>query len=913
MNTNTNSAQIEVRLARDAYTYSLYTALAFGVSGLGFVVIYFLTRFGLLGASSPQLLYLGLAVIFFAVFQIPVRLLGRSGKGGAATLLSAALVSLFAVLSVVFLEGITLAATLVVIFTHSRIILSDIPVRYRLALALIKAGGIAGIVLVNQNPLPAMERLEINTPAVVASLAFLAATVVLLITIALISASRRFKSLRGQLLLSSVVIVSIPTIMTAILSAVGGYVNIETQALETLETVSNLKINQLNDLITGFENDISFIQADNEFRTNVLGLFASQETQQGDIDAVRSRLQEIQEAKQIPFEEIMVLDIKGNVLVSTNTASEGVRHQQHLFYRQGYLQPYLGFADESVFGETNLFVSAPIHGQDIKTRHGVLVIRANAQLIKDIVEFTPGYEAAETYLLDKDLHPITKLRVPLEVVRTQASMGASINNVSGSRGIYGNYQGETVLGYYRLFRPLDALFIAELPRAVVIEKSLGTLAASSLLALFAIALAIAAAAITANLTVEPITSLVNTTREFADGNLATRVAIERADEIGVLGNTYNQMAGQIQDSIGQLEKRVADRTRELEDQSRRLRAVAEIAKEASTFTDPLELLKRAGELIQERFNFYHTGIFLLDDTGEYAVLTASPTETGRQMLANGHKLRVGEMGIVGRVAATGGPRVTLDTKLDPLHFNNPLLPGTRSEMALPIKAENLIIGVLDVQSDTPQAFTQEDVASMTIFADQLGVAVERTRLLQQLKTNLDELEKAYGRSSREGWQALIEGGLIKNPGYRFDNVRIQPINTLPDLGAEAMATGSTISKTQKGGRNGNEGVEQDRISVPIKLRGRPIGVVTVKFKEGYSRNTVHAIEQAVERLAGSLESARLFDEARRRAGREQAISHVTTAINSASDFDAILRTTVEEIGKTLGNSEVSIRIAERLE
>ena len=351
-----------------------------------------------------------------------------------------------------------------------------------------------------------------------------------------------------------------------------------------------------------------------------------------------------------------------------------------------------------------------------------------------------------------------------------------------------------------------------------------------------------------------------------------------------------------------LEERVAERTKELEAQSQRLRVAAEIAKDATSSKNLSELLERAGQLIQDRFGFYHTGLFIIDSNKEFAVLTASPTDAGKQMIANGHKLRVGYTGIVGRVASTGESRVVLDTSQDSTHEHNPLFPNTRSEMALPLRVENEVIGVLDVQSDRPQAFTEDDVAVIQILADQLAAAIERTRLLQQLEQNLKDLEKAYGQTTRESWKSIAESSLISNFGYQFDNVRIQPLNDVPALGQKAIQGGIKVNQTDES--------KQESVAIPIKLRGQSIGAVTVKLKEGHKQTTINTIEQAVERLAGALESARLFEEARQRAEREQAISHVTSAISSESEFDSILRTAVEEIGKSLGDSEVSIRIVE---
>ena len=193
------------------------------------------------------------------------------------------------------------------------------------------------------------------------------------------------------------------------------------------------------------------------------------------------------------------------------------------------------------------------------------------------------------------------------------------------------------------------------------------------------------------------------------------------------------------------------------------------------------------------------------------------------MIDDGHRLRVGEVGIVGRVAATGEPRITLDTGMDAIHFNNPLLPNTRSEMALPIKVENRTVGVLDIQSDQSQAFNEDDVAIMQTLTDQMAIAIERTRLLQQVEENLKELQQAYGLSTRESWKSLAESGLLSNAGYRFDNVRIQPIITPPEIGMEAMQSGEMVVRNGRG----TEQVKQVTAAIPVKLRGQSIGVVTV--------------------------------------------------------------------------------------
>jgi GAF domain-containing protein/HAMP domain-containing protein len=406
-------------------------------------------------------------------------------------------------------------------------------------------------------------------------------------------------------------------------------------------------------------------------------------------------------------------------------------------------------------------------------------------------------------------------------------------------------------------------------------------------------------------TLQPIQTLTRATVDFAEGSVSSYANIKAGDdEIGILVDAFNRMTTQLQYSIVDLEQRVTARTQDLEDQTLRLRVAAEIARDSASARDLRELLERSPRLILNRLNFYHTGIFLLDKNKEFAVLVASPTEAGRQMIANGHKLRVGEMGIVGRVSATGEPRITLDTGTDAVHFNNPFLPNTHSEMALPLKVENHVIGVLDIQSDRPQAFDEDDVAIMQIMADQLATAIDRTRLLDEVERNLKELESAYGQFTRENWRKLAESSLTGNKGYRFDNIRIEPITELPELGAEALATGKLISSNGSNQRSEKE----NTVAIPIRLRGQTIGVVSLKLKEGYDETTIATLESATERLASVMESARLYEEARLRADREQSISRVTTAISASTEYEQILQATVREIGSILSDTEVAIQI-----
>ncbi|MGZ9235086.1 MAG: GAF domain-containing protein, partial [Anaerolineales bacterium] len=840
--------------------------------------------------------------------EIPLLALAQQKKGISVHLYGSVIGGLFAVLVTLFWQGIEFIAILISLIPAAMALRHGMPRKYLPVFFLILVVTLIGIVYLSANP--AVERLNSNSPSAIASIVFLVATSLLLVTITMISQNRRFRSLQGLLLASFVIIVMIPTVMTAILSAIGAYTYNQTQTYSALETITILKRNQIENLVEDSQNDTGRLLTDQRFTTNVIGILTGTDLnpilEQNFKQVARTRAVDVLGGEEEAYSEMMVLDTQGTVVISTIPENEGISYQKQPFFKQGISKFYTGFAEEPSFGAESLIVAAPIFDAREQATRGILVLRSSPAVLKNIAENTSGFSAAETYFVNAHFRPVSRTRTPVEMISSKAALEAIDNQVVGEKAIYANYAGQQVLGYYEWFEPMELAIIAEVPVSVVVNNSIRSLAGSAILALLVVAVAIVAVVISARTIADPIQTLAQTTESFAAGKLTARAIVDREDEIGALAQAYNQMAAQLQEMIGRLEQRVADRTRDLESQTLRIRVAAEIARDAASAHDLQELLARTAELICTRFGFYHAGIFLLDNPKEYAVLVASPTEAGQKMMQNHHRLRVGETGIVGRVAATGEPRVTLNTGADAVYFNNPFLPNTRSEMSLPLKVENLVIGVLDVQSDQAQAFGEDDVAIMQVLADQLATAIERTRLLQEVEKNLKELESAYGRFTSENWKDLSVGKLTANKGYRFDNVRIEPITELPELAGTVLKTGTTA------GTNGSRpGIDKEqKVAIPIKLRGQTIGVISLKLKEGYDTNTISVIELAAERLASAMESARLYEEARLRADREQSISRITTAISGSTEYDEILQTTVREIGNILSDTEVTIQIVD---
>jgi GAF domain-containing protein len=378
--------------------------------------------------------------------------------------------------------------------------------------------------------------------------------------------------------------------------------------------------------------------------------------------------------------------------------------------------------------------------------------------------------------------------------------------------------------------------------------------------------------------------------------------------------TINQELGELTDS---LEQRVAERTQQLEVANRQvtmragqLQAITELSEAIAQLQDMSELFPETTRLISEYFGFYHVGIFLIDSQREYAVLQAANSEGGKRMLARSHRLNLGT-GVVGYAALTGNPRIALDVGKDAVFFNNPDLPGTRSEAALPMKARDETIGILDVQSTEAAAFSDDDLQVLTALSNQVAIAIENARLLTETRAALMQVQEVYEEFTRVEWGRTISK--MEQQGFRYNAGRVEML----DKGLSAAEVNTAIHQGQvvSGSRNGADG-ERATVAVPVKVRGEVIGIIYVESNHTsrpWLEEEVTLVEAVAERAAFAMENARLFQDARRRAVKEQSISEATAKISSAMNIENILHTTAEELERVLGVSEVLIRFQESRE
>jgi len=215
---------------------------------------------------------------------------------------------------------------------------------------------------------------------------------------------------------------------------------------------------------------------------------------------------------------------------------------------------------------------------------------------------------------------------------------------------------------------------------------------------------------------------------------------------------------ELEASSQELEAKNAELETTLETSQRRsrlLQASTEVSRAIARIRDVDQLLSQVTFLISQQFGFYHTGIFLVDESGLNAVLRAANSPGGQKMLARGHRLGVGTAGIVGFVTGSGRTRVARRAGTDIAYFDNPDLPETQSEVAIPLNIAGRTIGALDVQSTQPDDFDQEDIATLTALADQISIGIENVDLLKRAKATLQEAEAAQRRYIRDEWDSYL--------------------------------------------------------------------------------------------------------------------------------------------------------------
>jgi GAF domain-containing protein len=248
------------------------------------------------------------------------------------------------------------------------------------------------------------------------------------------------------------------------------------------------------------------------------------------------------------------------------------------------------------------------------------------------------------------------------------------------------------------------------------------------------------------------------------------------------------------------------------------------------------------------------------------------------MLSEGHQLAVGGSSMIGWSIANRNSRIALDVGTEAVRFNNPNLPLTRSELALPIIAHDHVLGAMTIQSDQSNAFDESDISILQGIADSLAIALENDRLYHETRQRLDEIRTLNREYLQRAWAETLE--------------------TYGELSYDYEAP--NLFDNRKRGKE---------IQVPLLLRDEVIGEITLELDQAsLSEDQKVFVENVTTQTAIALENARLLHETERRANQEQKLNELAARFSRALNIEEILRAAAQELGQLPAVSEVSVQL-----
>jgi GAF domain-containing protein/HAMP domain-containing protein len=366
---------------------------------------------------------------------------------------------------------------------------------------------------------------------------------------------------------------------------------------------------------------------------------------------------------------------------------------------------------------------------------------------------------------------------------------------------------------------------------------------------------------------DPIRELIETLDKIEKGDISQRAPVSATDELGIVTMHFNRMVSRLEALQNTLEQQVVERTKQLT-------ATNEVGRVASSSLDPDELLAKVIHLFPEQFDYYYAAIYLLDPSGKWAELKEATGEAGYVLKQNRYRLEVSGRNMVGTAIRERSAQIAQIASEEKQRFDNPLLPYTRSETALPLIVGDRVLGALNVQSTKESDFGPHVIETMQSMAGQVAIALENARLFQEAQHNIREMRTIQQQYLLEGWSGFTS--------QKEDELE--------------YGVGDELDENSK------------KIEVPISLRDQILGQIRFESNEDWTPEQESLANAVATQAAVALENARLVSESRQIAVYERMLAEINSKIWSSATIDGVLQTVVKELGRRLSASQATIEL-----
>jgi nitrate/nitrite-specific signal transduction histidine kinase len=541
----------------------------------------------------------------------------------------------------------------------------------------------------------------------------------------------RNSSIRAHLLVGFVGMALLPAIALAVGSMVVGYYNGRQQALERLESVAALQELEISTWLQDMQSEL-VVASNDEYgleRVQVVLDLARDNKYLGSYNKVTRNWLRRLVAHTQHYDELFLLDLEGRVALSTDPDHEGASYHQEAYFARGLEGPTVEvrFCTESI-PEASAIVAVPIRYHDGELL-GLLAGRASLEQLTQILRGRTGLgTTGKAYVADTTgilLTADAACSSPALATNTaQGGIQAAITSHANGAGVYDDFRGISVVGVHRWLPELQASLVVEQDMAEAFRAIIAGLAVNLAVAFAAVVLAVGASLLITRQIAEPIVGLARTAAQIATGDLDHTAAVDRMDEIGVLAGAFNSMTAQLRELIDGLEGRVQERTQALQRRALELETSARVSREITSILDIDALLARVTALIRDAFGYYYIQIFMIDRESGALVGRASSGPQGPQR----HRLPLDGNSLNARAAEASEAVLVNDVSQDPRFLADEQLPETRSELVIPLRAGDEVIGTLDLQRAEKDGFTPEEALVLQSLGDQIAVAIENARL-----------------------------------------------------------------------------------------------------------------------------------------------------------------------------------------